>query len=430
MPVRSPFVTLLVFLAGPVLAGASPPDTPAGHALAEWLAAMNTDDRARQQAFIDEYPTFGTLEDLLEWRTGVGGYELLEIYPSEPTNVFFRVRQRAWPVEEVGRLQVKRDDPKVIAAIGAWRLPRGATVEPVTLDDAARARVIEQIADTLRTFHVDASIGKHLAAELRRRAARGEYRDLRYLDTLAGKLTGDLRAVGHDQHLEVRFNYFARPAGPAEDDPAQEARRLAAVKCGFEKAELLPHNIGYVKINGFEDPASCASAADAAMNLVGAGDALVLDLRDNHGGRGAMVVRLASYLFAGRTHLSDSYRRADHSTRESWTEPSVPGRKFLDKPVFVLISRQTFSAGEALAFVLQDHKRATLIGEPTVGGSGAIEFKPIDDHFTLVLPTTRVFSPVTNRDWSSTGVQPDVRVPAEQALDAALELARNQSESG
>lgn len=424
MAVRSSLVAMLLGLAGPVLAGASPPDTPAGHALAAWLDAMNSDERARQEAFIKDYPTFGTLDDLMNWRAGVGGYELLEVIPTDPTNVFFRVRQKSAPVEEVGRLQVTRDDPRGIAAIGAWRVPPGARFEPVMLDDAARTGVVERIADTLQAFHVDAAMGTRLAAELRARNARGEYRNLRYLDSLAGKLTEDLRALGHDAHLEVRFDYFVRPPGSPEVDAAQEAKRLAAVKCGFEKAELLPHHIGYVKIDGFEDPASCASAAGAAMNLVADSDALVLDLRDNRGGRAEMVALLAGHLFAGRTHLSDSYRRADASTRESWTPASVPGKKFLRKPVFVLISSRTFSAGEALAFLLQAQRRATLIGEATVGGSGAIEFRRIDEHFTLVLPTIRVTSPVTGNGWAGTGVQPDVKVPADQALDAALGLAR------
>jgi C-terminal processing protease CtpA/Prc len=106
--------------------------------------------------------------------------------------------------------------------------------------------------------------------------------------------------------------------------------------------------------------------------------------------------------------------------------PYVPGRKFIDKPVLVLISNRTFSAGEGFAYLLKDLKRATLIGETTVGGSGTIEFKPIDAHFTLVLPTGRVVSPVTKTDWAGTGVEPDVKVPADQALDAALKLAAEE----
>jgi len=423
MPVRLILVVLLVAITGLARAAALPPDTPAGQVLAAWLDAMNSDDRVRQESFIKAYPTFGTLDDLAKWRSGVGGYELLEIYPSEATNVFFRVKQKSWPVEEAGRLEVSTGKPASIAALEVWRVPDGAKFEPAMLDETARARVIDRVADSLRAFHVDAATGKQLAASLRQHAAQGDYRDMRFIDSFARKLTDDLRAVGHDPHLEVRFNYFDLPAGKPERNPAEEAKRLAAVNCGFEKAELLPHNIGYVKLDAFEDAELCASTANAAMSLVSDGDALVLDLRDNHGGRGEMLALIASYLFAGHTHLGDSYRRWDGSRKESWTLPSVPGRKFLDKPVFVLISNRTFSAGEALSFFLQSLKRARLIGEATVGGSGAIDFEPIDAHFTLVLPTTQVTSAVTKQGWAGTGVQPDVKVPAGQALDTALKLA-------
>jgi C-terminal processing protease CtpA/Prc len=104
--------------------------------------------------------------------------------------------------------------------------------------------------------------------------------------------------------------------------------------------------------------------------------------------------------------------------------PFVPGRKFVDKPVIVLISKRTFSAGEGLAYLLKDLKRATLIGETTVGGSGTIEFKPIDGHFLIVVPTGRVISPITKTSWAGAGVVPDVKVAADDALDEALKRAR------
>lgn len=404
------------------LAHASVPDTPAGHALSAWLEAINSDDRALQESFIKANPTFGTMDDLTNWHAGVGGYDLLEIYPSEATNIFFRLKQKSWPVEEAGRLQVSAGKPALFVTIEVWRVPEGAKFQVATLDEAGRARVIGRVAETLRAFHVDAATGKQLAEALRKRAARGEYRGMRFIDSFARKLTEDLRAVGHDRHLEVRSNYFTQPAETPKVDKAG-LRRLAADNCGFEKAEHLRPNVGYLKFNFFADPEHCAPTANAAMTFLADSDALILDLRDNNGGRGGMVVLLASYLFAQPTHLSDAYRRADNSTEETWTLPSVSGRKFPDKPVYVLISKRTYSAGEALAFALQGLKRATLIGEATPGGSGAIEFKPIDAHFTLVLPTTRVSSPVTKKDWAGTGVQPDVPVPADQALETALKLA-------
>jgi retinol-binding protein 3 len=129
-----------------------------------------------------------------------------------------------------------------------------------------------------------------------------------------------------------------------------------------------------------------------------------------------------SYLFASAVHVSDRTRRVDNVKTEGWTLAYVPGKRFIGKPVFVLISKKTFSAGEGVAFVLQDQKRATLVGETTVGGSGTIDFEPLDPHFTVVVPTGRVTSPVTRRGWAGTGVVPDVPVPAADALETALKL--------
>lgn len=413
---------LLAALPALSLADATVPDTPAGRAFSAWLDAINNPDRAHQQAFLDAHPSWMTVDALADWSAGTGGYELLEVRSNKPNNLFFHVKQRKWPVEEAGRLQVSAAGPQ-IELLGAWRMPPGAKFEPVTLDDASRAKVVERTAALLEEYHVDPAIGRKLAADLRKRAARGEYRGIAYADHLAKQLTADLRETGNDKHLEVRSSHFVLPAGLPAQNPEVEARQMAALNCGFEKAEHLRPNVGYLKFNFFADPKFCADTAAAAMTFLADSDALILDLRDNNGGRGGMAELIASYLFAERTHLIDNFRRADNVTTETWTLPYVPGKKFIGKPVFVLMSKRTFSAGEAFAFILKTQKRATLIGETTAGGSGTIEFKPIDAHFTVVVPTGRAFSPLGKADFAATGVVPDVMAPAGQALDAALKLA-------
>ena len=60
----------------------------------------------------------------------------------------------------------------------------------------------------------------------------------------------------------------------------------------------------------------------------------------------------------------------DGTTTSTWTDPNVPGRRFGGhKPVYVLTSAATVSGGEALAYELKALRRATLIGETTVGAA-------------------------------------------------------------
>jgi retinol-binding protein 3 len=427
MTVRVASVLVLVVLlaqSGPVSADAPAiPDTPAGRAFAAWLDAFNSGDRERRQGFLNTHPSWMTIESIENWNAGTGNYELLAVQSQESTNVFFHVKGQRWGVEEVGRLEVDASNPMALATLGVRRIPAGARFVPVTLDKVAMGRVVDKAADLLGQFHVDAKTGKALAVALRKRARRGDYRGIKYGEVLAKRLTDDLRELGRDRHLEVRFSYAVPPPGPPARDPS-EATRALANNCYFAKAEHLEPNIGYLKLDAFAEAETCAPTASAAITFLADSDALILDLRDNNGGRGSMVEFLASYFFAERTHLSDGFRRADNVTTQSWTFPYVPGKKFLGKPLYVLISSRTFSAGEGLAFVLQESKRATLVGEATVGGSGTIEFKSIDDHFSLVVPTGSVISPVTQTTWAGSGVVPDIQVPASDALEEALRQAR------
>jgi hypothetical protein len=399
------------------------PETPAGHALSAWLDAFNSGERASMESFIKTYAWGSSVDGTMEWVAETRGYNLLQIYASDPSTVFFRVRPRTIGAEELGRVSVSAAVPVAVTELGTWRIPPGAKVDVVELNARTRTRVVKGVAEAFERSYVYPEIARKMAAALRAHDARGDYRRLRYGIDLARRLSADLQEISHDKHAEVRFSFFVRPEEAPAKQAESEARRLTANNCGFEKAEHLRPNIGYLKFDMFADPAVCASTASAAMNFLTDSDALIIDLRDNHGGHGGMVELLASYLFDRRTHLEDVISRADNATTEAWTLPSVPGRKFLDKPVFVLTSHQTFSAAESLSYSLKNLQRATLIGETTLGGAHPTDSKPIDDHFTARIPFARSMSPYTKTNWEGTGVEPDVKVEAAQALDVALKLA-------
>ena len=227
--------SLLLGVAGPVFADESPPpipETPAGLAFADWLDAHNSGDRAHYESFIKAHSSWLTEESMAKWRTDTGPYDLLEVTSNTPTNVFFRLKQKSSGIEEFGRLQVSAAEPVKVTTLDVRRIPAGAKVETITIDDAASARIAGEVASLLDRYHVDPKIGKSLSAAVRKRAAHGDYRSLTYGEQLARKLTEDLREVGNDKHLEVRFSYFIPPAKPPARDAVADAR-LRAANCGF-----------------------------------------------------------------------------------------------------------------------------------------------------------------------------------------------------
>jgi C-terminal processing protease CtpA/Prc len=102
-----------------------------------------------------------------------------------------------------------------------------------------------------------------------------------------------------------------------------------------------------------------------------------------------------------------------------WTLPSIPGKRYLNKKVYVLTSKNTFSASEEFVYNLKQLKRITIIGETTAGGANPGRLQIINDHFAIFVPTGQAINPISKTNWEGTGIEPDVKVAAEHALKTA-----------
>lgn len=91
--------------------------------------------------------------------------------------------------------------------------------------------------------------------------------------------------------------------------------------------------------------------------------------------------------------------------------------------VYLLVSRDTVSAGEHLALALKRTGRATLIGQATRGAGNFGRPFRLPHDFSTFVPFGRTFDPDTGQGWEGTGVRPDIEVAADKALDEALKLA-------
>ena len=102
-----------------------------------------------------------------------------------------------------------------------------------------------------------------------------------------------------------------------------------------------------------------------------------------------------------------------------------------DTPLYVLTSANTFSAAEEFTYNMKNLERATIVGQTTGGGAHPVRFVRFDDlKVSMSLPFGRAINPVTGTNWEGTGVEPDIEVPEEQALDRAhLEALRLLAEN-
>ena len=418
---------MLCVLPGIVLADTSTPsipDTPAGRALAGWLDVFNSGDRARLASFTKDHIPWRSLDQQMELRARSGGYDLAGIEGSNKLWIVFHVREKVSGTRVFGSLVVRQQDPEHITLLDL--APADSKAAEIVLDEAERNRVVAGVERLLNQFYVFPDIARKLAAGLEARRKRGDYRDITDGEVFAVRLEDDLRALSGDRHFGLDYFPQGSPEEPASR-PQPDPHRLTASNCGFEKADHYAPNIGYLKLDFMAEPDICAMTAIAAMGFLADSDTLIIDLRDNSGGAPRMVALICSYLFDEPTHLDDIYDHTQGATEQLWTFPYLPGKKLTGKPVYVLTSSRTYSAGEELSFDLKNLKRATLVGEATGGGAHPMAPHRIDDHFFIRVPFGRFMNPANGADWEGTGVEPDVKVPREDALDEALRQARGLS---
>ncbi len=285
--------------------------------------------------------------------------------------------------------------------------------------------IVETTLALLRASYVFPDRAEQAATAIEARLAAGEYDDLDEA-VLAERLTSQLDEICADKHLRVR-TMPPRPARPgrAEPGPSRPGRGHPGFpghpgNYGIHRVERLEGNVGYIDLHGVAPPDEAAPAITAAMELVSGTYALIIDLRRNHGGSPHGVAFWCSYLFPGAdTHLGDIFRADTGETRQFWSLAWVPGPRYLDRPVYLLTSHETFSGGEDFCYTLQAQDRAQVIGETTGGGAHPTRTIPISETLAVSVPFARSVNPVTGTNWQGTGVVPDTAVPADEAYDVA-----------
>jgi C-terminal processing protease CtpA/Prc len=301
----------------------------------------------------------------------------------------------------------------------------------LSIDADTRRQVVEGVARALADYYVFPDKGQMMSSAILGALEGRDYDRLTTPETLCEQITADLQTVSGDGHVRVRYNEEPRPVTPPTEEFSPEelaewsdiARRA---NFGFYRVERLAGNVGYLDLRNFWGATfeGAGETAAGAMALLYHTEALIIDLRQNGGGSPSMVALLTSYLVGPEpVHLNSFYDRSGDKTTQSWTLPFVPGKRMPDKPVYVLTSKRTFSGAEEFAYNLKNLKRGTIIGETTGGGAhpgGDISVTP---HFRVFVPTGRPINPISGTNWEGTGVEPDIAVAKEQALEVAHRLA-------
>jgi hypothetical protein len=286
--------------------------------------------------------------------------------------------------------------------------------EPDPLGDAERGEVVESVAELLERLYPAPDTGQAIADHLRARQRAGAFDGLGEAEAFAARLTQEMQSINADPHLNVRLAMTAgRPTMPS---PEEER----AANYYLSPPEVLEGNVGYLRVHPMlSGQPGAIERLGSALRVLEGTDAMIVDLRGVGGGAVSMANAIISHFTAPDV---PSLRVSSRMTGETYvrtTLPAVPGPRRTEVPLYVLVDRRSASAAEDVPFVLQNLGRATIVGERTRGAGRNNAILPVGHGFIASVSHSRVQDPVSGREWELVGVQPDIAVDPEQALEAA-----------
>lgn len=180
------------------------------------------------------------------------------------------------------------------------------------------------------------------------------------------------------------------------------------IKIKSVRHRVLEGNIGYVKVNQFQE----ATAEDLSSAIKKLGEAnvtaMVLDLRNNPGGLLQSAVEVTSqFVPQGKLVVYLKGRSGDRTDYKT-----AGGRAVYSAPMVVLVNQGSASASEIVAGALKDWNRAVVLGVQTFGKGSVQSVIPLSDGAGLRITTARYYTP-KGTSIQSTGITPDIVVKLE-----------------
>ncbi len=194
------------------------------------------------------------------------------------------------------------------------------------------------------------------------------------------------------------------------------------------KWEMKEGNIAYIDIYHFNSDTEKLFGEAVQDVLLKNPKGIILDLRNNPGGFFSTSIRVASEWVDGKAVVIERF--GDGTEREY---KGVSKARLKDFSTVVLINGGSASSSEIVAGALQDHKRATLVGEKTFGKGSVQQLKSLKDGSSLKLTIAKWLTP-NGISIEDEGITPDIEVDLtkedfdndrDPQLDKALELLRD-----
>jgi hypothetical protein len=306
--------------------------------------------------------------------------------------------------------------PQAPSTAAVTRLQPGAVVRTIRQVIARRYVILEKRAPLDKLLARGLASGRYSVADEA---------------TLVRRINEDLGSA-NDRHLVLRFDpqqaklLQSAPGDPKSADEAFEEIARAR-NYGITELRVLDGNVRSATFDGFIWTGhESAEAYGTAMRFLKDGAAVIIDLRRNGGGSPEAVHYVISHFVPAHTPLVDFHMESRLEPDRIKAAAGRPAGSMLGKPLYVLTSARTASAGEEFVGHVLGYKLGEVIGERTAGAAFRNDFFDVGQGFVLSVSVGRPVLASTGGDWERTGFAPTTATDAARAFDVAQAQAKER----
>lgn len=184
--------------------------------------------------------------------------------------------------------------------------------------------------------------------------------------------------------------------------------------------ELLDNQIGYMSVSGFEGVTASQFYNGIAQLSSEGMKALVIDLRNNPGGRLDVVVSMLDMILPEGILVYTEDKDGNRANEEYSNAQTI-----LDVPLAVLVNGQSASASEIFAGDVQDFRAGIIVGTQTFGKGIVQTVYPLDEN-TAVKMTVSSYYTHAGRNIHGVGIKPDIEVELNEELRQKAEITKEE----
>lgn len=195
-------------------------------------------------------------------------------------------------------------------------------------------------------------------------------------------------------------------------------RSVITPNCSWEMID----DVGYIRLLRYRE-GSADELREAITELEASGaKGFILDVRDNPGGLLSQAIDVTS-LFVERGTV------VEIETKNGTERKQVSGKTATDKPLVYLVNGNSASASELVGAALQDHGRATVVGETTYGKGTVQDMRELSFGGAIKYTIAHYYSP-DGTAIDGVGITPDIEVTSDGDSSGDVKPGEDGSNDG